>query len=191
MTNTAHSVKDRLLTLAKERGEEFNFVLVRYGLERLLYRLSRSTHVDQFVLKGAMLFTVWAQHPHRATKDLDLHGIGSPELERLAEVFRDVCATDVEDDGLAFDPKSVSARRIKEDAEYEGVRLTLRGKLGSARIALQIDVGFGDAISPAPVLTEFPTLLDNRVRRCGRIHARPSWRRSCTPSSTSGWRTAG
>lgn len=166
-TNTAHSVKDRLLKLSKERGEDFNFVLVRYGLERLLYRLSRSSHAEQFVLKGAMLFTVWAQHPHRATKDLDLHGVGSPEMERLAEVFRDVCATDVEDDGLSFDPKSVSATRIKEDAEYEGVRVTLSGKLGSARIAVQIDVGFGDAISPAPAMTEFPTLLDQpspRVR---------------------------
>jgi predicted nucleotidyltransferase component of viral defense system len=157
--NVAQSVRDRLLTLSKERGEAFNFVLVRYGLERLLYRLARSPCGDEFVLKGAMLFTVWSKHPHRATKDLDLHGSGSPDVPRLAAVFREVCATDVEDDGVVFDAKSVSANRIKEDAEYEGVRISLDGKLGSAKLALQVDVGFGDAITPKPTIIEFPTLL--------------------------------
>ncbi len=157
--NVAHSVRDRLLKLSKERGEEFNFVLVRYGLERLLYRLTQSAHADNFVLKGAMLFTIWSKHPHRATKDLDLLGFGSPDLTRLADIFRAVCTKGVEDDGVVFDPKSVSAERIKEDAEYEGVRVLLTGKLGSAELRLQVDVGFGDAVTPQPMMIDFPTLL--------------------------------
>ena len=157
--NLAHSVRDRLLKLAKARGEEFNFVLVRYALERLLYRLSKSPHDGKFILKGAMLFTIWSKHPHRATKDLDLLGAGAPDLDRLAQVFRDVCAASVEDDGVVFEPRSVEARRIKEEAEYEGVRITLDGKLGSAQLAVQVDVGFGDSVVPPPRTIEFPTLL--------------------------------
>jgi len=157
--NVAHSVRDRLLKLAKTRGEDFNFVLIRYALERLLYRVSKSPHEAEFILKGAMLFTVWSEHPHRATKDLDLLGSGVPDLDRLAGVFREVSALSVEDDGLVFDPASVRARRIKEDAEYEGVRVTLEGKLGSAKLGLQVDVGFGDSVTPPPTMIEFPTLL--------------------------------
>ncbi|HVY32287.1 MAG TPA: nucleotidyl transferase AbiEii/AbiGii toxin family protein [Polyangiaceae bacterium] len=157
--NLAHSVRDRLLKLAKARGEDFNFVLVRYALERLLYRLTKSAHGGEFILKGAMLFTIWSKHPHRATKDLDLLGAGSPDLDRLAQVFRDVCAASVEDDGVVFERRSVIARGIKEDAEYEGVRITLDGKLGSAQLAVQVDVGFGDLAVPSPMTIEFPTLL--------------------------------
>ena len=157
--NVAHSVRDRLFKLAKARGEDFNFVLVRYALERLLYRLSKSSHAAEFILKGAMLFTVWSKHRHRATKDLDLLGSGTPDLGRLAEVFREVSALSVQDDGMIFDPASVQARRIKEDAEYEGVRITLEAKLGSARLGLQVDVGFGDSVTPPATTIAFPTLL--------------------------------
>ncbi|MCK6536828.1 MAG: nucleotidyl transferase AbiEii/AbiGii toxin family protein [Polyangiaceae bacterium] len=163
--NVAHSVRDRLLKLSKERGEEFNFVLIRYGLERFLYRLTQSAHAPEFILKGAMMFTVWSEHPHRATKDLDLLGYGAPNLQRLADVFRGVCATEVEDDGVVFDPRTVSANRIKEDAEYEGVRITLVGKLGTAKLKLQVDVGFGDAVTPEPEMVEFPTLLPGSAPR--------------------------
>lgn len=157
--NVAHSVRDRLLKLARSRQEDFNFVLVRYFLERLLYRISRSPHEGEFILKGAMLFTVWSKHAHRATKDLDLLGSGTPDLGRLARVFREVAMLPVEDDGIVFDPARVRARRIKEDAEYEGVRVTLEGRLGSAKLALQVDVGFGDSVTPAPTTIDFPTLL--------------------------------
>jgi len=155
--NLAQSVHDRLLKLSKARGEDFNFLLVRYALERLLYRLSQSAHEKDFILKGAMLFTLWSKHAHRATKDLDLLGSGSPDLERLARVFREICLASVINDGLTFDQESVKSRRIKEDAEYEGVRVTLAGKLGSARLALQVDVGFGDSVSPPPAIVDFPT----------------------------------
>ncbi len=156
----AHSVRARLLNISKARGEDFNLVLTRYGLERLLYRLSKSSHAKGFVLKGAMLFTLWSEHPHRPSKDLDLHGFGAPDLDRLATVFREVCDTEVEDDGLVFDQKAITADRIKEDAEYEGVRVIVAAKLGSARLMLQIDIGFGDAITPGPEDVDFPTLLD-------------------------------
>lgn len=157
--NVAHSVRDRLRKVATARSEEFNFVLLRYALERLLYRLSKSRHESEFVLKGAMLFAVWSKHPHRATKDLDLLGSGAPDLERLAAVFREVATLSVDDDGVVFEPGSVRAKRIKEDAEYEGVRVTLEGKIGSAKLAVQVDVGFGDSVTPPPLTIAFPTLL--------------------------------
>jgi predicted nucleotidyltransferase component of viral defense system len=157
--NVAHSVRDRLRKVATARSEEFNFVLLRYALERLLYRLSKSRHESEFILKGAMLFAVWSKHPHRATKDLDLLGSGAPDLERLAAVFREVATLSVDDDGVVFEPGSVRAKRIKEDAEYEGVRVTLEGKIGSAKLAVQVDVGFGDSVTPPPLTIDFPTLL--------------------------------
>ncbi|MGH7285634.1 MAG: nucleotidyl transferase AbiEii/AbiGii toxin family protein [Polyangiaceae bacterium] len=158
-TNVAQSVRARLLTFAKAKGEDFNYVLIRYALERFLVRLSRSAHRDTFILKGAMLFRAWAPQTHRPTKDLDLLGRGSPEPARLARFFEEICAVEVDDDGMVFDAKSVKAERIKQDAEYEGVRITLRARLGTARLDLQVDVGFGDAVSPDPVEIEFPTLL--------------------------------
>lgn len=158
-TNVAASVRARLLKFAKSEGEDFNYVLIRYALERFLLRLSRSAHRDTFILKGAMLFRAWAPQTHRPTKDLDLLGSGAPEPSRLARLFAEMCAVEVDDDGIVFDPKSVKAERIKEDAEYEGVRIILKARLGTARLDLQIDVGFGDAVSPKPVEIEFPTLL--------------------------------
>ncbi len=163
--NTAASVKQRLLNLSRARGEEFNLLLVRFGIERLLYRLGRSEHASEFVLKGAMLFHLWTAAPHRPTRDVDLLGRGTPDLERLEQVFRAVCAVTVEDDGLDFAPDSVAAERIKDDADYEGVRVMLDARLGSARIRLQIDVGFGDAVVPPPEPAEFPVLLDQPAPR--------------------------
>ena len=158
-TNIAHSVRARLLKAAKESGEEFNYALTRYAHERLLVRLAASKHADKFVLKGAMLFRVWSSTIHRPTKDLDLLGNGAPDLDRLAKVFADVGTTSVDDDGIAFDPKTVRAARMKEDADYEGVRVTMRGMLGTARLDVQIDIGFGDAITPGPIEVDFPTML--------------------------------
>jgi hypothetical protein len=143
-TNVAASVRARLLQVVKASGEDFHYVLTRYALERLLLRLVRSAHREAFVLKGAMLFGAWSPTLHRPTKDLDLLGRGVPGLDRLAGIFRDQCDVPVEDDGVTFDPRSVAAQRIKEDADYEGVRVTLRASLGTAKLALQIDVGFGE-----------------------------------------------
>lgn len=153
------SVRQRLLNLAKARGEEFTFVLLRYGLERLLYRLGQSRHAGQFILKGAMLFPLWSGNPHRATKDMDLLGHGPPDLARLQAAFREIVSVPVED-GLLFLPETIRAIEIRADAIYDGVRVTLEARLGAARLALQVDVGFGDAVTPAPQETDYPTLLD-------------------------------
>ena len=155
----AASVRQRLLNLSRERKEDFQAVLTRYGIERLLYRLARSPHGDDFVLKGAMLFALWTSEPHRATWDLDLLGRGTIEVARLANVFREVCELSVDDDGLTFEAKSVRGERIREDLEYEGVRIHLGARLGVARISIQVDIGFGDAVTPRPRKVAFPTLL--------------------------------
>jgi Nucleotidyl transferase AbiEii toxin, Type IV TA system len=154
------SVRQRLFNYARHQREDFQLVLSRYGVERLLYRLSRSAHRDAFVLKGAMLFQVWGEELYRPTRDLDLLGRGNNSLDHLATVFREICAMAVEDDGLTFDPALVRATLIKEGAEYEGVRVRLRATLGETRIPVQVDVGFGDAITPEPEQVTFPALLE-------------------------------
>ena len=140
------SVKARLLNLARESGEEFNLLLIRYGIERLLYRLSQSEYGDAFVLKGAILFQLWAKAPHRPTRDVDLMSSGPSDISRMEDIIRQVTLEDVADDGLNFDESSVQAERLKQDQEYEGIRVHLEARLGTARIHLQIDIGFGDAM---------------------------------------------
>jgi len=158
--NLAQSVRQRLLNLAHQRQEEFQLMLTRFGLERLLYRLTLSSYANQFVLKGAMLFQLWTNQPHRSTRDLDLLGNGAPSADRLQKLFADVCTTPVEDDGLTFAIDAISAEPIREGDEYQGVRVLITAYLGTARIPLQIDVGFGDAITPAPQTVSYPPLLE-------------------------------
>lgn len=161
MSNLAHSVAQRLLNFSKEKNEDFNFVLARYGVERLLYRLTQSQEGGRFILKGASLFLVWFGHSFRTTRDVDLLGMGSPSIESLSDLFRTLCNADsTAIDGLTFLADSVQAGRIKEDQEYEGVRVQLRAMLGRSRIDLQVDIGFGDTITPAAERITFPTLLD-------------------------------
>jgi hypothetical protein len=161
--NVAASVRQRLLNIAAKENFDFGFVLTRYGLERVLYRLSRSTHRDNFVLKGALLFEVWARTPHRPTKDLDLLGRGEPSTERCAEIFREICTDETQEDGLTFLAGTITAERIKEEQQYEGVRVKFIAKLENARIAIQVDVGFGDAVTPEVI--EYPTLLSGPAPR--------------------------
>lgn len=156
----ATSVKQRLLNYSRDRGEVFNLVLVRFAVERLLYRLTRSPHADAFVLKGAMLFAAWTGKPHRPTQDVDLLGFGEPSTERLASVFREIVGVNVEPDGLTFDPASVQVEPIREEAIYDGLRVRLLAFLGTARIPLQVDVGLGDAITPGPRELTFGPMLD-------------------------------
>lgn len=157
--NLAASVRQRLTNLARERGEQFQHTLVRYGIERLLVRLDTSGHGERFVLKGAMLFAAWTGLPHRPTEDLDLLGRGDPDPARLAEVFREVCRAAVEEDGLTFRPETVRAEAIKEGQDYPGVRVRCDAELAGARVPLQIDVGFGDAVTPPAEALAYPTLL--------------------------------
>lgn len=158
--NLPASVKARLANLAREQGEDFQELLSRYGRERLLYRLSSSEYQDRFILKGALLFAYWTGAPHRPTRDMDLLGYGEPDIALLETVFRDLCAVKVHADGLVFQPDSVNGERIKDEEKYEGVRLHMTAVLEKSRIPLQIDVGFGDRVVPAPEEIDFPTLLD-------------------------------
>jgi len=159
--NTGHSVFQRLLNHAKAHGEDFNVLLFRYGVERILYRLSISPHADKFILKGASLFLVWKGQSYRVTKDADLLGFGPADAEHITAVFREVCQVTADDvDGVVFVPDTVIAVPIREEEEYDGIRVTLLGMLHQARIPLQIDIGFGDAVTPAPEKVEFPTILD-------------------------------
>lgn len=160
LTNLPASVRQRLLNLSRQEKREFQEVLTRYALERLLYRLGKTPHGGQFILKGALLFVVWSREIHRATQDMDLLGRGDPSPERLVALFQEVCEAEVEADGLTFEPSSLAGRFIREDNIYGGVRITLRAQLEQARIPLQIDIGFGDAVFPEPEEVTFPTLLD-------------------------------
>ena len=158
--NLAASVRQRLFNRAQDRREDFGLVLTKYGLERFLYRLSQSIHHDQFVLKGALLFEYWTHRPYRPTRDLDLSGQGDNSIARIKKIFGDVIAQTVEDDGLVFDPASIQITKIKAEQEYEGLRVNFLARLERARISLQVDIGFGDAIVPAPQEIEYPGILD-------------------------------
>ena len=158
VTDVPRSIWTKLLAGAKARGEDPNFTLLRYASERLLYRVSISDQRQRFVLKGAMLFAAWTDRPHRSTKDLDLLGFGNPE--ELAEAFKRLCEVQVEpDDGVRFDPKSIRVEQIRDEEEYEGRRVRLVGTLGTLPLAVQVDVGYGDAVTPGPVKLTYPTLL--------------------------------
>ncbi len=165
VTNVAASVRQRLQNVARSTNRPFQEVLQYYAMERFLYRLAQSPHADRFVLKGALMFHVWGAPTSRPTKDIDLLGRMENTTAALTEVMRDICGQDVEADGLVFDPQSVAAVVIKEDADYEGVRVTFRGSLENARIAMQIDIGFGDVMYPGPEMTEYPTILEYAAPR--------------------------
>jgi len=154
------SAFNRLKALTRSPGQDFNLTLIRYACERLLYRLSQSPHSRSFVLKGATLFAVWEEEPHRATRDVDLLGFGEDSAERLRDVFADVCRQDVQDDGVRFDPDSVSVSDILEGQTYQGKRIHVGGTLGSATLSVQVDVGFGDALATCDAEVVMPTLLD-------------------------------
>jgi predicted nucleotidyltransferase component of viral defense system len=163
--NTAASVRDRLLALARERGEDFQLLLTQYGLERLLYRLSQSAYRDRFILKGAMLFMLWGDQPHRPTRDVDFLGFGDSSEASLQAIFRELCEVHVENDGLTLMADSVRVEMIRDQTEYGGMRVSLIGDLAGARIPIQADVGFGDVVTPDAKEVEYPTLLTNPAPR--------------------------
>ncbi len=156
--NLAASVHARLVALAKQRGQEAQLVLTRYGVERFLYRLSRTAARDALCLKGALLFDLWFNTPQRPTRDADFLGAGPGDAEALAAMIVEACAVET-DDGMVFDPSTVRVREIREEARHAGLRVTLEGTLGRARCPVQIDVGYGDAVTPGPEEAVYPTLL--------------------------------
>jgi len=159
VANVGASVRARLQNLSRETERSFEQLLVAYAHERLLYRLSVSEFVDRFVLKGAMLLTAWFTEPHRATRDLDLLGFGDPGSEAMLEVFRAILAEE-SDDGVQFDLHALRVDRIREELAYGGLRLRTTASIAGARVAVTVDIGFGDAVEPGSEVMDYPTMLD-------------------------------
>ena len=157
--NTAASIRQRLLNLARKDQRPFSELLQYYAMERFLYRLSQSAHKNKFVLKGAMMLKVWQSPELRPTMDIDFLGRTSNEETAITAQVHDILAVTVDADGLIFDPASIQTERITEDSNYEGIRVRFQGKLDSAQIHMQIDIGFGDIIFPEPKVSELPTVL--------------------------------
>jgi len=157
--NVAASVRARLLNKARTERLDFNLLLTRYALERILYRLGVSEQRDEFLLKGALLFDLWFDVPHRPTHDADLLGFGLTEIPHLENLFRQISQI-ASDDGIVFQADSVKAAEIRKDAQYLGVRVTMIGLIDGARCPVQIDIGFGDAVTPGPDNVQYPVILD-------------------------------
>lgn len=164
--NTAASIHQRLLNKAAAEHRTFNELLQYYAIERFLYRLGESPHCRQFVLKGALVFLAWQAPLTRPTRDMDFLGFTSNSVENLIHIVQEVCNQPVDPDGLIFDPASVHGEIIKEEADYEGVRVTFLGFLGKAQIHMRLDVGFADVVTPDPEALEFPTILDHMSKPC-------------------------
>ncbi|MBT3321347.1 MAG: nucleotidyl transferase AbiEii/AbiGii toxin family protein [Anaerolineae bacterium] len=157
--NSSASIHNRLLNKARASERPFNDLLQYYAIERFLYRLSQSSYKDKFILKGALAFFIWGIPLRRSTRDIDLLGFTSNEIENIIKIAQEICEVQVAPDGIYFDTETIKGALIKEDADYEGVRLQFLGYLGKARIKMQIDIGFSDKVFPKAVLSEYPTLL--------------------------------
>jgi hypothetical protein len=158
--NMGASVRQRLLNYAKAEDRPFAEVLQYYSMERFLYRLSVSSHVETFTLKGALLLTAWQAPISRPTMDIDLLGRTDNAVDTIVTVMREISQTAVADDGIVFDPGSFAGETIREDADYVGVRIEFIGRVDSARVHMQIDIGFGDVMTPGPERLTYPTILD-------------------------------
>lgn len=160
VTNIQASIRDRLRNKANETSRSFAEILQYYGMERFLYRFSHSKYADKFILKGALLFTVWQIPERRTTLDIDFLARYDNQIAGIEAAMKDVCNVAVEPDGLVFDAKTVQGRKIKEDADYEGVRVKFIGFLERSHIPMQIDVGFGDIVYPRTKVIDYPVILD-------------------------------
>jgi hypothetical protein len=161
LKNKPHSVAVRLNHIAATSKTTYEYILLRYGQERLLWRMAKSTECGEFILKGALLFLVWQGRSYRTTRDIDFLGSGSPDLNRIQQIFITLCNQNTLDiDGLVYDATSVTTCRIQDNQDFLGVRVNIRALLDHARIDLQVDIGFGNAITPAPERLIFPPLLD-------------------------------
>jgi len=160
LRNVAASVHQRLLNQARAKNRPFSELLQYFAIERFLYRLSKSPHAETFILKGALMLTVWGAPISRPTLDIDVLGLTDNEIATAVGVIQDVCRQEVEQDGLVFDPTSAQGENITEDADYHGVRVRFLGSLGRARISMQFDVGFGDVVFPSVESMDYPTILD-------------------------------
>jgi len=154
------SVRQRLLNKSRTQGRPFQELIQYFAMERFLYLLAKSPYSDRFVLKGALLLTAWRAPQSRPTMDIELAGRVDNQLDHIKEIVARVCEVDVEPDGIPFNRTSMYVSRINEDADYEGVRVQFHATLARARIPMQLDIGFGDVITPGPTDIEYPSLLD-------------------------------
>ncbi len=160
ITDMGHSIRARIKNLADAKGLNFDYLLLKYAYERFLYRLGRSPYVKNFILKGACAFSIWSDPLFRVTRDADLLCFGASSPTHLLQCFRDICEMPVESDGIRFDIASLETQEIKKDAKYPGTRVLFKAHIQSARVTLQFDIGFGDAIYPRPELQAYPGLLE-------------------------------
>jgi hypothetical protein len=156
----AASVHQRLLNKARQTNRPFSELVQYFAMERFLYRLSTSSYADKFILKGALMLPVWKAPLARPTMDIDVLGQIDNSIEVIVDAIRSICTQHVEADGITFDANSVMGERITEDADYEGVRIKFRGTLGTVRISMQVDIGFGDVVVPPATPIAYPTILD-------------------------------
>tara|TARA_R110002111_G_scaffold185031_3_gene250886 strand:+ start:960 stop:1880 length:921 start_codon:yes stop_codon:yes gene_type:complete len=163
--NIAASVRQRLQNRAKETNRPFQEVLQYFAMERFLYRVSQSPHVDRFILKGALMLNVWQTSTSRPTRDIDFLGKMDNNVNAIVVVIREICQLAVESDGLVFKVDNLMGQAIKEDADYSGVRVTFQAILQNARVPMQIDIGFGDVVVPEASLSDYPTILEFGVPR--------------------------
>lgn len=159
ITNVAASVRQRLLNQARANGRAFQEIALLYAMERFLYRLGKSSHAAQFVLKGGLMTLTWAREYARVTRDIDLLGRGKNSVEIVSACIRDVLEVHNED-GVRFEGDSVDAHPITVEAAYVGVRVSFVAELAGMTLRLQVDVGFGDAVVPEPQWVDYPQLLD-------------------------------
>lgn len=157
--NLPASIQNRLLSQARSSGRPFNELLQYYTIERFLYRLAQSRFADRFVLKGAVLFRAWGLATFRPTRDIDLLGYTRNDVENLVSIIQEVCGQEVQPDGIFFDAETVHGERIKENTDYEGIRIRFGGTLGKAQLHLQIDIGFADIITPGSKIVTYPVIL--------------------------------
>lgn len=171
LKNRSASVRARLLSKAREKSVDYQLVLTRYALERLLYRLSISSQKEYFLLKGALLFDLWYDVPLRPTHDIDLLGFGIAEIPHLIDIFEELCNLEL-DDGILYDLKSIKVEEIRKEANYSGIRVTLLGLIDGAKCPIQVDIGYGDAVTPAPESVLYPVMLDDMPAPCLRVYPR-------------------
>lgn len=157
--NIAASVKQRLLNMARAQRGGFDILLVRFALERLLFRLSQSPHRDSYILKGGMLVTQWLDHDNRETRDADFLGFGEADVETIRATFAEIMSI-AADDGLDFDTDALAATPIREEMEYGGIRLKTSAYLERTRIPVTLDIAFGDAPADPGQTIDYPSLLD-------------------------------
>jgi len=157
--DVAASVRARLLNQAKRSGEEFERTLARFGAERLLYRLGACPARDRCLLKGASLLAVWLPDPYRATRDVDVLASGASDDQAIQLLVAEICDVPCPEDGLRFDTSELTIETIRPEEEYSGKRARFRAFLGNARIAVQLDIGVGDAVVIEPEEISYPTML--------------------------------